>query len=268
MTNDFFERELENTLTNKTEDVSAVLREAMHYALFSGGKRIRPTLVFTSADFFDKSYEEVLPLALALECIHSYSLVHDDMPCMDDDETRRGQPTVHKKYGEAIALLCGDALLNLAYEILLDAAVKNKRILPSCALIASCAGVSGMVGGQAMEFDGTVFTHNNVTVLDKKKTGALFYAALVAPSLLSDDRQKQESIARFAEKIGLAFQISDDLIDVEKEEKTSYPVIFGVDYAKETLRQLYDGAKEDMRIFGKKGDALLLLFHKAAFRHI
>lgn len=262
-----FEKEVSNLLLERKNDYPALLYSAMEYAIMGGGKRIRPQLCFLAADFCDVDENKVLPLSLAIECIHSYSLVHDDMPCMDNDFLRRGKPTVHAKFGEAMALLCGDALLNLAYEILFEASNTDPDLLPSCRLIAQCAGASGMVGGQAMEFDGSELTEDVLYVLDGKKTGKLIECAILSSALLSHDPEKISTLSSYAKYAGLAFQLSDDLLDKDKSERSSFVTVSGVEKTKNILLSLTTKTERILKKWNEKGTDLLNFYNLLAFRN-
>ncbi len=261
-----FEKDLSDLLLSVKHKYTPKLFEAMEYALKSGGKRIRPNLCFLSAEFCNVPRENVLPHALAIECIHTYSLIHDDMPCMDNDVLRRGKPTVHVKFGEAMALLAGDALMNLAYEILFRALENDQFILPSCQIIANAAGAEGMIGGQAMEFSFDDFNEERLIELDNKKTGGLIRSAVYAPSLQSHDYAKVQAMNSYGKYAGLAFQLADDLIDADKKEKTSYVTVCGKEKTIEMLNKLYDLTKKALSPWGKESEKLLDFFQLLAFR--
>lgn len=187
-----------------------VVGEACRYHLSSGGKRIRPVLLL----HFAKDTEKALPFALALELIHNYSLVHDDLPAMDDDDYRRGQETVHKKYGEAIGILAGDALLNTAFEILLEGIAKNptRERIQAAREIGHCAGIYGMIYGQELDMDESP----KVEEMIHYKTGKLFEAAMMAGGLLGK-KENLEELLEFSRIFGLLFQITDDLQDLDED---------------------------------------------------
>ena len=263
-----FEKAIDDLFLSIKENYPPKLFSAMEYAVKSGGKRIRPQLCFLSADFCDVPQDSVLPFALAIEFIHSYSLVHDDLPCMDNDVLRRGKPTVHAAFGEATALLVGDTLLNLAYETLFSAAKTDSDVLSACKLIAECAGGQGMIGGQALEFENDSFTENDLYVLDKKKTGMLIKCAVLSPAYLSGSPEKISALASFSDYAGLAFQIADDLIDVEKEEKTSFVNVCGKEKASSLLRSLRAKAYVSLAKWPDRNSELLSFFDKLAYRNI
>ncbi len=233
-----FDECLKETLLARKFSYPEKLYEAMEYSLFPAGKRIRPKLVFLSADFFGVDRKRVLPMAIAIELIHNYSLIHDDMPCMDNDELRRGKPTCHKKFGEAMALLAGDALLNLAYEVLFEQMELCPETLDAARLVAKLAGAEGIIGGQAIEFSYDTFDDASITELCLKKTGALIKASLMVPSYFTYDREKTNAMTIFADAIGLAFQLQDDLLDEEKVEVKSYLGVNGKEMTVEMLNKL------------------------------
>lgn len=203
-----------------------VLLDAEQYSLFAGGKRIRPTLVLEFCRLFGGKDEAALPFAAAVEMIHTYSLIHDDLPCMDNDDLRRGKPTNHKVFGDAVALLAGDALLTGAFEV----AATNTEVPPEIASIATAylasnAGRYGMIGGQVMDIEGEKrkLSPEELLKLHSLKTGALINAACVLGALaagVTPGDGAMEKVVLYAEKIGLAFQIVDDLLDVTGDEQT------------------------------------------------
>ncbi|HOO22253.1 MAG TPA: polyprenyl synthetase family protein [Clostridia bacterium] len=231
------------------------LYKAMEYAVFSGGKRIRPYLMLLTADFLGLPREKVINQAVSLELIHSYSLVHDDLPGMDNDDFRRGQPTCHKEYGEALAILAGDALLNAAFENLFDAAIKDPPILKSCRFIAFKAGGEGMIGGQALEFSDLVVDLSLYEEICSKKTGALISAAVMCPALIRADMDEFEALKTYGDKLGLIFQFVDDLLDLGKD-KLSFATLAGKDYMLRRVEQLKRDALETLSQFGTRAEKL------------
>lgn len=240
-----------------------VLREAMAYSLEAGGKRLRPLLLFATLQAFGKEKNLGVGAACALEMIHTYSLVHDDLPCMDDDDLRRGKPTNHKVFGEAMAVLAGDGLLTYAFQVIMAyeqkeiSAEKKVRLVLE---LAKAAGPEGMVGGQVadMEAEGKQLTIDELEYIHKHKTGKLLEFAVLAGSILSDATEEQEEkLLDFAKYIGLAFQIRDDILDVEgteeeigkpigsdvSNEKSTYTTLFTVDRAKDILEETIAEAK-------------------------
>ena len=241
-----------------------VLREAMAYSLEAGGKRLRPLLLFATLQAFGKERNLGIGAACALEMIHTYSLVHDDLPCMDDDDLRRGKPTNHKVFGEAMAVLAGDGLLTYAFQVIMAyeqkeiSAEKKVRLVLE---LAKAAGPEGMVGGQVadMEAEGKQLTLDELEYIHKHKTGKLLEFAVLAGSILSDATEEQEEkLLTFAKYIGLAFQIRDDILDVEgteeeigkpigsdvSNEKSTYTTLFTVDRAKDILEETIAKAKD------------------------
>ena len=205
----------------KTWPAYGDMQAAMAYSLLSGGKRIRPVLTLAVCRLFGGQPEQALPFACGPEMIHTYSLIHDDLPCMDDDDFRRGKPTNHKVYGEATAVLAGDALLTAAFGVLAQAALSPEQIGRGVSCLAQAAGPAGMVGGQFLDLlgEGKTLTYDEVVQIEALKTGCMIEAAarLGAIAAGSTD-QEEEAAASFARKIGLAFQIRDDILDVLGDE--------------------------------------------------
>lgn len=248
------------------------LVEAMRYALLAPGKRIRPFFVAESARLFDVEASRALQVGAALECVHCYSLVHDDLPAMDDDDLRRGRPTVHKAFDEATAILTGDALLTFAFEILSsaathpDTAVRGELI----AELAKAAGKDGMAGGQMLDLAAEsekVADLDRIITLQAMKTGALFRFALNAGAILGRaGTLERAALAVYADRIGLAFQIADDILDVESSSatlgktagkdkaagKATYVDLLGLEGAKAEARKLVQEAKDALRVFAGK----------------
>lgn len=251
------------------------LFEAVRYAAMGGGKRMRPLLVVSAGDLFDLDRERTLRVGLALEAVHCYSLVHDDLPCMDDDDMRRGRPTVHKAYDEATAVLAGDALLTLAFEILADplthddATVRADLVLE----LAKASGLAGMVGGQAIDLAAETETFDlpTTTRLQQLKTGALIAFACEAPAIMARaSHEVRTSLRGYAHDLGLAFQIADDLMDVEGTAeqtgkrvgkdaaagKSTFVSLMGADAARQQGRMLIDQAILHLRGFDSRADVL------------
>ncbi len=201
-------------------EIPSPLREAMQYSLQAGGKRLRPVLLLAATDLLGGDTEEALPFACALEMIHTYSLIHDDLPAMDDDDLRRGRPSCHKAFGEAVAILAGDGLLSAAAEMMLKAAssMDSMRGTLAAKAIMSRAGVCGMVAGQTVDvtMEGTEPTAERVAYIHRHKTGDLLTAPLEAAACLAGaDMTQREALLAYGESLGLAFQMADDLLDVE-----------------------------------------------------
>ena len=273
------ERTLDHLLP-KPEGLEARVIEAMRYAIFAGGKRLRPFLVLQTARLFGVGEASALRVAAALEAIHTYSLVHDDLPCMDDDDMRRGQPTVHRKFDEATAVLAGDALLTFAFEVIAhEATHADPRV--RCDLVAAIArasGAHGMVGGQMIDLDAEEravgLDLNGITRLQQLKTGALIAFGCEAGGILGKAAEPARlSLKAYAHDVGLAFQIADDLIDVEGDAalagkavgkdaaagKATFVSILGIDRARQQARMLADQAKAHLDHFDDRADLLRLL---------
>ncbi len=201
-------------------EIPSPLRDAMQYSLQAGGKRLRPVLLLAAADLLEGSVQEALPFACALEMIHTYSLIHDDLPAMDDDDLRRGRPACHKAFGEAVAILAGDGLLSAAAEVMLNAAagMDSLRGTMAARAILRRAGVCGMVAGQTVDvtMEGTEPTAERVTYIHRHKTADLLTAPLEAAAWLAGaDPAQREALLAYGASVGLAFQMADDLLDVE-----------------------------------------------------
>jgi farnesyl diphosphate synthase len=242
------------------------LHAAMRYAALGGGKRVRALLAYASGELADADAGLVDHAAVAVELIHAYSLVHDDLPCMDDDVLRRGKPTCHVAYGEAMALLAGDALQTLAFEVLAKAPLSHAQA--QIAMLAEAAGSHGMAGGQALDLAhaGDALSLNELERMHALKTGALIQAAvrLGAACGRTLDRAKDEALGRYAAAVGLGFQIVDDVLDVEGTEhslgktagkdavqgKATYVSLLGLDAAKKRIAELRDEAHTALLAFG------------------
>lgn len=199
------------------------LREAMTYSLMAGGKRIRPVLTLAVCRLFGGQAEDALPFACGLEMVHTYSLIHDDLPCMDDDDFRRGKPTNHKVYGQANAVLAGDALLTAAFSVLASAPLPPERVCRAVAVLAQAAGPAGMVGGQALDLlgEGKALREEEVIEIEALKTGCMIEAAARLGAIAAGSTPEQEeAAASYARSVGLAFQIRDDVLDVTGDAQT------------------------------------------------
>ncbi len=251
--------------------------EAMRYSLFAGGKRVRPILAVASAEALGVKDAGLLPIASSLELIHTYSLVHDDLPAMDNDDLRRGRPTCHKVYGEAIAILAGDGLLNMAFEALSDPrrlnAVPAKRLVAIIREISHASGCFGMVGGQVvdMESEGKDVDLPTLEYIHTHKTGALIRASVRVGALYAGATEKRlRSLTLYGELVGLAFQIADDILDLTgtqeeigkdvgsdlKKGKKTYPSFYGLDESRRRAREVADRAVAALRDLDKKADPL------------
>ncbi|MGD6873588.1 polyprenyl synthetase family protein [Sutcliffiella horikoshii] len=253
-----------------------VLLESMNYSLKAGGKRLRPLLVLATLKSFGKSEELGMPVACAVEMIHTYSLVHDDLPSMDDDDFRRGKPTNHKVFGEAMAILAGDALLTHSFEVmedLLNYDVKPIKVVTLMKELAKAAGPTGMVGGQVadMEGEGAQLSLQDLEYIHRNKTGKLLGYSIVAGAILGDATEEQISnLEQFADHLGLAFQIRDDILDIEGDaakigkpvgsdtlnEKVTYPSLLTMNGAKEKLEYHIKEAKRILEEIPLESDLL------------
>ncbi|GAM11645.1 geranylgeranyl diphosphate synthase [Geobacter sp. OR-1] len=253
------------------------LHTAMRYSLFAGGKRIRPVLLLAACDAVGGELEAAIPAACAMEMIHTYSLIHDDLPAMDDDDFRRGRPTNHKVYGEAVAILAGDALLTEAFVLLANPEflkVSPTKMLAVIREIACCAGSHGMVGGQVvdMESEGkSDIDLATVQYIHTHKTGALMKASVKAGAVLGGASEEElAALTRYGEAIGLAFQIADDVLDIEgtteeigkdagsdqEREKATYPAIMGLAESKRRASELVEMALAALETFNHNADPL------------
>ena len=248
--------------------------EAMRYSLLGGGKRLRAALLLAFYEACGGIGETALPFACALEMIHAYSLLHDDLPCMDDDDLRRGKPSCHIAYGEATALLAGDGLLTHAFDVLLHANSEPLRTLKAAGCLSQAIGVYGMIGGQVMDLANEEKSDVSEELLrqtDALKTGALIRAACEMGCILAGaDENKLSAAKAYAEKIGLAFQITDDILDVTssteelgkpvgsdmEQQKTTYVSVYGIEGARARSAQLLNEAKEELKTAGFGGDFL------------
>lgn len=262
-------------LLPKAVDLEQQVIDAMEYALLAGGKRVRPFLVMESAGICGVGESAALRVAAAVECAHTYSLIHDDLPCMDDDDMRRGQPSVHKKFDEATAILAGDALLTLAFEILADEKTHANAGV-RCELITALAkalGANGMVGGQMFDLlaENQELDKIRITRLQRMKTGALIVFSGEAGAILGrTEERRRQALRGYAHDVGLAFQIVDDLLDEEGESeeigktagkdmeagKATFVSLEGIDGARTKAYMLTDQAVQHLEIFGTKAENL------------
>lgn len=203
-------------IIHKTDN--KIIYEAMSYSINNGGKRIRPILCLLSYRLFKDNYKDIMPIAGAIEMIHTYSLIHDDLPCMDDDDLRRGKPTSHKVFGEAIAVLAGDALLNESFNIMFEYCKgENKNAIKACSVISNASGADGMIGGQLVDVlcEGEIITENKLKYMYENKTGALIKASIISGAILGNaNKNELDIISKYGDKLGIAFQIKDDILDV------------------------------------------------------
>ena len=270
----------QNRINSKLESLlpsdDSILSEAIRYSVLDGGKRLRPILVYLIGELGNAKNDSLDILAGSVEIIHCYSLIHDDLPSMDDDDLRRGKPTTHKKYDEATAILAGDALQPLAFEFIsnLDTSDYKKISIVNC--LANACGYLGMVGGQIKDIHSKeINTIHDLDIMHSQKTGRLIQASLETSGILSGLDQKDiDSLSKYGEKIGLAFQIQDDIIDIESpssisgkdqgsdinQDKITYPSIVGLEGSRTRARELASEAKEILHLSQKNTDNL----HKLA----
>lgn len=253
---DYIEQNINSTLSKILEKYPERLFKAIEYSVLSGGKRIRPYLMLLSAEFLSIPKEKVINQAIALELIHTYSLIHDDLPSMDNDDLRRGKPTVHKAFGEAIAVLAGDALLNLSYEILLKTALDDSALTRSCYYISLNAGGQGMVGGQALEFSNLNIDLPLYEKICALKTGALINGAVLTPAFIQSNEKEFDALQKFGGCIGLIFQLVDDLIDIDKDD-ASFVKLAGKDAVIQKINVLQNSALDVLIPFGDRAENLI-----------
>jgi geranylgeranyl diphosphate synthase type II len=255
------------------------LAEAIRYSLLAPGKRLRPQLVLMAAEACGGSIEDAMPAACAIEMVHAYSLVHDDLPAMDDDDLRRGRPTCHRVFGEAVAILTGDALLTRAFELLASGIQPAAVAARCCAVLGQAAGATALVGGQAddlqrAESGKSGGAEGDLTALEsihRRKTGALFVAALELGAIVAQATAEQAAaLVAYGKKVGLAFQITDDLLDVSGNEaavgkrvakdadcgKLTFPSLLGVDESRRRAKTLVDEACAMIKLFGPRANPL------------
>lgn len=260
----------------KPQGSESRLTEAMRYAALAGGKRLRPFFTIEVGRIFDADEGSLVRAALAIECVHTYSLIHDDLPCMDDDDLRRGKPTLHRAFDEATALLAGDALLTFAFEVLAEPATHPDPQM-RCLLIgalARAAGASGMVAGQAADMAGQEIGSDLIAVtrMNRMKTGALINFAVEAGALIGCAAEAERTaLTRYAHDVGLAFQMRDDVLDAEgvvrdtgkavgkdaARGKVNFVTVLGVDATRERIGMLADQAKRHLGVFGPRARVLV-----------
>ncbi len=269
---DLVEAALERYLPFK-EGIYKDILEAMRYSLFAGGKRLRPILCLAATEAVGGSKEIALPVACALEMIHTYSLIHDDLPAMDNDDLRRGKPTNHKVFGEAMAILAGDGLLTEAFALLshpdLTQNIPAERVVQVINLIAQAAGYKGMVGGQVMDlnYTGKEIDLKSLETMHRHKTGALIVASVKSGAIVGGGKAEEiDALGEYAVQIGLAFQIVDDILDVEgdvaemgkrpgsdaEQNKATYPRLLGLSQAKERAKECIKKAIKALEPFERK----------------
>ncbi len=270
---DFIDRYLDKYLAEK-ENPQNIIYKAMRYSVFAGGKRLRPILMLNVCKMCGGDVNEVIPFACALEMIHTYSLIHDDLPAMDNDDLRRGMPTSHIKFGEATAILAGDALLNRAFEVVSEYDGDNvKRAMKAINMLAASSGTEGMIGGQIvdMESEGKEITLDELRYLHLNKTGAIIRSACTIGALMGGGSEDEiEAVDEFAKNLGVAFQIQDDILDVTgseeelgkpigsdaEENKNTYVRLVGLEKSRELSEEYSENAKKALDIFGERAQFL------------
>ncbi|NLY43179.1 MAG: polyprenyl synthetase family protein [Clostridiaceae bacterium] len=263
--------------------------QAMRYSIFAGGKRLRPVMTLAACDIVGGDERLSLPFGCAVEMIHTYSLIHDDLPVMDNDDYRRGKPTNHKVFGQAMAVLAGDALLNKAFEIMAAEAVSGrcdiKRAVKAMLVIAEASGTEGMIGGQVVDIESGNYGINDLHKMEYMhlhKTGALIAASIEAGAIIGGAGEKElESLALFGRNVGLAFQIKDDLLDVEGDQqllgkpvgsdennkKSTFVTLMGIEKSKQRIEELTQEAIDSLGIFHDKGWFLIQLARELVGRN-
>lgn len=258
----------------------ATIHRAVRYSLFAGGKRIRPLLVLAAGEAVGGARQDLLPFACAVEMMHTYSLIHDDLPAMDNDDTRRGKPTSHKVFGEAVAILAGDALLTDAFRIIAGrtpvGVVKAEKLLQVIQEVALAAGWFGMVGGQVVdiESEGKAPEEKALNFIHTRKTGAMITVSLRAGAILGGaDDDALDALTEFGRHAGLAFQIADDILNVEGDAKAlgkgtgsdksrgklTYPALVGVETSRRVAAQLVEKAIADLGVLGERAEPLRMI---------
>ena len=256
------------------DNLQKSIYEAMNYSLFAGGKRLRPVIMLEVCKMLGGEQEQVIPFACAIEMIHTYSLIHDDLPAMDNDDLRRGKPTNHKVFGEAAAILAGDALLNRAFEIISSFEFKNtKNAMRSLSVLATASGTEGMIGGQVIdiESEGKKIPYETLEKLHSLKTGALICAAGKIGAIMAEaGEDKISAVEEYCKNLGIAFQIQDDLLDVlgdeqllgkpigsdSENDKTTFVTLFGTEGAKKKVLEYTNSAVSVLDIFGESAEFL------------
>lgn len=251
----------------KEDGYQSTIMESMNYSLKAGGKRLRPILTLEACKIVGGSEEDAIPFAMAIEMIHTYSLIHDDLPSLDNDDLRRGKPTNHKVYGEAMAILAGDGLLNYAYEIMLSSSLNKdnpEKYLRAIGEIAKGAGIYGMIGGQVVdvESENTLIPKEKLDYIHLNKTAAIMVGCMRAGAIVGNANEEQlEKVTKYAKNIGLSFQIVDDILDIIGDEsklgkhvgsdiennKSTYPSLIGIEKSKEVATQLINEARENIK---------------------
>ena len=261
---EYIERYLAGWYDRFSDEPQKKLFEAMKYSLLAGGKRLRPVFAFEFCRLCGCDWKQAAPFAAAVEMIHTYSLIHDDLPCMDNDDFRRGRPTNHKVYGEALAVLAGDALLTDAFSVAATAGLEGKAMADAIGVLSECAGSLGMVGGQVLDImsEERVLSEQEVLDIQSRKTGALIRAACACGAIAGSASDAQfDAACQFAAALGLAFQIRDDMLDVigteeemgkgvgTDETKNTFVRLYGLEKCEEIVRKYTDYAIDALSVF-------------------
>ncbi|HEX4086131.1 MAG TPA: farnesyl diphosphate synthase [Chthoniobacteraceae bacterium] len=266
-----------NRFLPKATTKPPTLHKAMRYSIFAGGKRLRPILALAAAEACGGKIEAALPHACAVECVHTYSLIHDDLPCMDDDDLRRGRPTNHKVFGEGVAVLAGDALLTIAFEILSHATPARRYDMT--ALIRELAGAAGsrwLIAGQVLDLEGEgkPVAARDLKFIHQSKTAALLTASIRLGAMSANASEASlQALTDFGQALGLAFQVIDDILDVTQTseklgksagkdiaaQKATYPAVFGLERSRKEAQRLTQAAREAVKPLGKNAPPLLAL---------
>jgi geranylgeranyl diphosphate synthase type II len=268
------DRRLEQLLPEESQE-PAIIHRAMRYSVFAGGKRVRPILVLASGESIGGARQTLLQLGAAIEMLHTYSLIHDDLPALDNDDLRRGVPTSHKVFGEAMAVLAGDSLMTRCYQVLVDlAGISDSTRLAILREIATASGtIDGMIGGQVVdiESEGKEIGPDTLEYIHRSKTGALLASCVRCGALAAGaDDVQMKSLSDYGRNIGLAFQIVDDLLDISssseelgktpgkdaKVKKATYPALYGIEASRERAGELTDAAIESVRALGAAAEPL------------
>ena len=265
---------------NDKGNYNKIIYDSASYSLNIGGKRIRPILMILSYSMYKDNWKDILPMAAAMEMIHTYSLIHDDLPAMDNDDLRRGMPTNHKKYGEAIAILAGDTLLNEAMSLMMSFSLRNgEGALKAAVEIAEAAGPEGMIGGQVVDIvsEGKKVSKDVLNYMHLKKTGELIRVSVVVGAILAganeDDKNK---LHEFGQKLGLVFQIKDDILDVEgnvkklgkntlsdeNNDKTNFISLYGLEYCKKECKELTENCIQILKTLSVDSTNLINLTYE------
>ena len=263
--------------TEHENNPQSLIYEAMNYSLFAGGKRIRPVIMLLVCDMLSGDENEVMPFACAMEMIHTYSLIHDDLPAMDNDDYRRGKLTNHKKYGEAIAILAGDALLNKAFETVTSAVYKDSsRAIKAMSVLSKSSGTEGMIGGQTVdiESEGKKISPDELLYLHSLKTGAIIRSSGVIGAIMAGAGNDEiKAVDEYCKNLGIAFQIQDDLLDIlgneeilgkatgsdSANEKTTFVTLYGIEESKKAVDSYTEKACSALDVFGSKAQQLKAL---------